>query len=293
MNPPTSNARSDRARRRAACIVAPIAGLIVTTLALTGCSDAALPQDTPEATIQTAGRLIQDNNAKKLPRLIDAESPEMRRLLDRFGVLLGNVQTLAAEAQRAFPDEAAKLRTSAEAAAKTQASHPKAQSGLAGLLGPMAGGQRGRGPDKAREQAAQDLVKRLFTDPYAWLRDNSGRLTTTPLSDDAVGLMWDGKPIVPGIGITMTRHDGKWYFAIPQNIPVVSGYLPHDENGFKVWGSLIVIVDNTVKELIADLRAGRVRTLDELSRKAGEKAFIPIAIGFYAVSRLNEPETAK
>jgi hypothetical protein len=262
-------------------------------VALGGCSDPSLPQDTPEATIQTASRLIQDNNARKLPRLIDAESPDMRRLLDRFGVLLGNIQTLAAEAQRAFPDETAKLRASAEETAKTQASNPKAQSGLAGLLGPMAGGQRGRGPDKAREQAAQDLVKRLFTDPYAWLRDNSGRLTTTPLSDDAVGLMWDGKPIVPGIGITMTKRDGKWYFAIPQNVPVVSAYLPRDENGFKVWGSLIVIIDNTVKELIADLRGGRVRTLDELSRKAGEKAFIPIAIGFYAVSKLNVAETPK
>lgn len=268
-----------------------LAATLSLSAALGGCSDPSMPQDTPEATIQTASRLIQDNNAKKLPRLIDAESPDMRRLLDRFGVLLGNIQTLAAEAQRAFPDEAAKLRASAEQAAKTQASNPKAQSGLAGLLGPMAGGQRG--PNKAREQAAQDLVKRLFTDPYAWLRDNSSRLTTTPLTDDAVGLMWDGKPIVPGIGITMTKRDGKWYFAIPQNVPVVSGYLPRDENGFKVWGSLIVIVDNTVKELIADLRAGRVRTLDELSRKAGEKAFIPIAIGFYAVSKLNVAEPAK
>jgi len=262
----------------------------VACVTLAGCSDPSFPQDTPEATIQTASRLIQDNNARKLPRLIDAESPDMRRLLDRVGVLLGNIQTLAAEAQRAFPEEAAKLRASAELAAKEQAKNPKAQSGLASILGPMAGGQRNRGPDKAREQAAQDLVKRLFTDPYAWLRDNSGRLTTTPLSEDAVGLMWDGKPIVPGIGITMIKRDGKWYFAIPQNVPVVSAYLPHDENGFKVWGSLVVIVDNTVKELIADLRAGRVRTLDELSRKAGEKAFIPIAIGFFAVSKLNVNE---
>jgi len=258
---------------------------------LSACSDPAMPQDTPQATIQTASKLLQDNNARKLPRLIDAESPDMRRLLDRFGVLLGNVQTLAAEAQRAFPDEVAKLRKSAEEAAKTQATNPKAQSGLAAVFGNMGGG--GRGNNKAREQAAQDLVKRLFTDPYAWLRDNSGRLTTTPLSDDAAGLMWDGKPIIPGIGLTMIKRDDKWYFAIPTNIPVVSGYLPHDENGFKVWGSLIVIVDNTVKELIADLRNGRVRSLDELSRKAGEKAFIPIAIGFFAVSKLNEPEKPK
>ncbi|MDX2119169.1 MAG: hypothetical protein SFY96_13395 [Planctomycetota bacterium] len=266
-------------------------GILLTTL-LGACSDPSMPQDSPEATIKTASKLIQDNKAKLLPRLIDADSPDMRRLLDRFGVLLGNVQTLAAEAQRAFPDEVKKLRESAEQSAKAAANNPKAQSGLASLFGGMGGGQGGnrRGPDKEREKAAQDLVNRLFTDPYAWLRDNADRLSTTPLSEDAVGLLWDGKPIIPGIGLTMTRRDGKWYFAVPQNIPLVSAYLPHDANGYKVWGSLIVIVDNMVKELIADLRAGRVRTLDELSRKAGEKAFIPMAIGFYAVSRLNEPE---
>jgi len=264
---------------------------VVATL-LSACSDPSMTQDTPQATIQTASRLVQENKAKFLPRLIDADEPDMRRLLDRFGVLLGNVQTLAAEAQRAFPEEVKKLRDSAAESAKAAAANPKAQSGLSALFGGMAGGSMGgrRGPDKAREQAAQDLLKRLFADPYAWLRDNAQRLSTTPISEGVEGLQWDGKPVIPGVGLMMTRRDGKWYFAVPRNAPLVGPYLPHDANGYKVWGSLIVIVDNTVKELIADLRAGRVRSLEELSGRAGEKAFIPIAIGFFAISKLNEPE---
>ena len=246
-----------------------------------GCSDD-YGQDTPEQTIRTAKMLVEKGKAKQLSTLIYAENENWRKLMRRTGVFLGNIQALGNELEIAFPKEVGELRERA----KTAAAEGKATS-LVGVLSKQAmGGRRKRPSEKERaemEQAMQDAMKRLFADPYAWLKEADGRLTTVPVNDNTAALMWDGQTVMPPLGMIMRKaEDGKWYFVLPTNLPGVNQFMPKTEKEFRLWGSIITTFDNVVIDLTKDVREKRLTNFEMVSMKAGEKAFIPAAMTFAA-----------
>ena len=246
-----------------------------------GCSDD-YGQDTPEQTIRTAKMLVEKGKAKQLSTLIYAENENWRKLMRRTGVFLGNIQALGNELETAFPKEVGALRERA----KTAAAEGKATS-LVGVLSKQAmGGRRKRPSEKERaemEQAMQDAMKRLFADPYAWLKEADGRLTTVPVNDNTAALMWDGQTVMPPLGMIMRKaEDGKWYFVLPTNLPGVNQFMPKTEKEFRLWGSIITTFDNVVIDLTKDVREKRLTNFEMVSMKAGEKAFIPAAMTFAA-----------
>ncbi len=246
-----------------------------------GCSDD-YGQDTPDQTIRTAKMLVEKGKAKQLSTLIYAENENWRKLMRRTGVFLGNIQTLGNELEMAFPKEVGELRERA----KTAAAEGKATS-LVGVLSKQAmGGRRKRPSEKERaemEQAMQDAMKRLFADPYAWLKEADGRLTTVPVNDNTAALMWDGQTVMPPLGMIMKKaEDGKWYFVLPTNLPGVNQFMPKTEKEFRLWGSIITTFDNVVIDLTKDVREKRLTNFEMVAMKAGEKAFIPAAMTFAA-----------
>jgi hypothetical protein len=147
------------------------------------------------------------------------------------------------------------------------------------------------GDDSAR-QAFDNALKGLFADPYGWVRESEKRLTTTFLTDTSVALLWDEKPILPPIGMVMRRDDkdGRWYFALPTNLPGVSNFMPKTKEQFEIFGGLIKVFDQVVVDLRNDIDEGRLTTLDEVSRAAGEKTFLPAALTVFAYARLTESQ---
>lgn len=255
-----------------------------------GCEDKSkYSQATPEATIATARLMVEEGKAKRLGDLIYAENPEMRAFLSRTGVLLGNLQKLGVAVQQKFPNDVAKLKADLEDAAKKGKS-----TSLFGQLAQQAM-PRGRRPNmdttKARD-AFDDALKSLLADPYAFLREGEQRLTTEYLTDDSVSLRWDNKPIMAPIGMRMKLgDDGKWYFALPTNIPGASAFLPKTKEEYEILGGLIEVFDNMVVDLIGDVENGRVTSLDSLARSAGEKAFLPAVMVMFAYSKGVEQRT--
>jgi hypothetical protein len=257
-------------------------------------------RDTPEATIASVRRVVQQGRADKLGQFIYADSKDMRRLLNRFGVLLGNVQKLGEAVQEKFPKEVAELKAKAADAA---------QSGKAtSLIGQMTSQMRqGRGqrkpPDPAQAQAAKDAfndsIKNLFADPYGWVAQSETRLTTEFLTDDSVALQWDGQPVMAPLGMIMKKDtDGKWYFVLPTGLPVINNFMPHTPEQFQIWGSLITVFDKTVIDLTKEVKSGRLRSLEDVSRKAGEMALPPamivmLAMGEYEQAKKREANGGK
>ena len=263
--------------------------LLLWALVLPACSRK-LPRDTPEATIASARMVVEAGKAGQLSDFIYADSEDMKKLLRRTGKFLDNIQALGTAVQERFPDDVAKLKAQAEqqaAAGKSQGLLTLLSQNMGGNMGPPS---RRRNADPKREQETREAleasIKRLFADPYAFLRESEGKLTTMKLSDNAAALMWDGKPILPPLGMTMQKgDDDRWYFVLPTNAPGISSVMPKSKDQFQMLGGIIQILDNVAIDLRKDVVQGRVGTMDDLARKAGEKAFLPAVIGFYAYGK--------
>ncbi|MCX5688210.1 MAG: hypothetical protein NTV94_00200, partial [Planctomycetota bacterium] len=182
----------------------------------------------------------------------------------------------------------------AEAAAK----EGKATSLVAQLSSQMRPG-RGRSktaaavaPDDSARDAFDAALKNLFADPYAWINESEKRLSTTFLTDDSVALLWDEKPILPPIGIVMKKDskDGRWYFMLPTNLPGVGNFFPKTKEQYEIFGGLIKVFDQVMVDLRLDIQSGKLTSLDEVSRSAGEKTFLPAALTVFAYSRLTETQ---
>ena len=228
-------------------------------------------QATPTDVIRSAAQMVKDNRADLLPNLLYAENDEMRRLYRALGTFLKHTQELAQSLQTKFPEEVNKLKKQGEEAAK------KGQATtLFGQLG----------------QAFNAALKRIFVDPYGSLDDGVERLSTTPINDDVAAIMVDGKPMLAPLGLTMRRvkTDDReiWAVVPPLNIPGVANFVPKTKEEFQIWGSLIKTFDNVVVDLTKDVNSGAMKSLDDVSKKAGEKAFIPAAMTVFAYTQAME-----
>jgi hypothetical protein len=267
-----------------------LAALLVCALVypLVGCSSPG-PGETPEETIRAIRETIMEGRADRLGDFIYADDPEMRRLLKRVGVFLGNLQKLGASVQARFPDEVSALRAQAEAAAK----EGRATSFLSQMMLQREGRRRRPSAEQAEQagrarSAFDEFMKSLLADPYGWVEKAEERLTTEFLTDDSVAMLWDGKPILPPLGMTMRRgEDDLWYVVLPTGAPGVSNFMPRTKEQYQIFGSLVATFDNVVIDLRKEVEEGRVGNLEELSRKAGEKAFLPVAAVVFAYEKYN------
>lgn len=263
---------------------------LVSAAVVVGCSREP-DRSTPEATIRAARLAVERGDARRIGAYIYSENEDTRRLMARLGVFLGNVQKLGNAIQEKFPEQVAEMKAKAEQAAKDG----KTTSLLAQLSSqfrPQRGRNRASGPPPSDTRTLFDeALKNLFADPYGWLEESEARLTTTYLTDNSVAMLWDEQPILPPIGMVMKKgEDGLWYFLLPTNLPGVSNFMPKTKEQFEIFGGIIVVFDNVVLDLTEDVRSGKLRSLDDVSRKAGEKAFIPAAMMVFAYSKLNETQ---
>lgn len=279
-----------------------VAVLALAAALATGCSDRDYSQKTPDDVIRTAKLMVERGEARKLGGLIYAENEEMRKVLNNVGVLMGNLQRLGRAVSENFPQDVNQLKTRAKEAADSG----KATS-LLSQIAAQAGGNQGRVSRRAardperwrreqrqREEQFGDSLKMLFADPYGFLDQSAGRISTMPLTDDTAAVLWDGKTVLPPLGVVMRRDaDGKWYVVPPINIPGFANFLPQTPQEYKVFGALIAIINNVIVDLARDVREKRITDIDDLSRKAGEKAFMPAAMGYVAYSKMLEDRRKK
>jgi hypothetical protein len=226
-----------------------------------------------------------------------AENPDMRKLLNTLGRMTGHLEELAKEINTRYPQETAELAKKAEEAAKQGKS--TSLIGQLGQQGRRQGGRRNRTakpserPGERQEQREQfdDAITRLFADPYSFLRDNQGRLTTAYLTDDSVALLWDGKPVLQPIGMVMNKaEDGKWYFVLPTNTPGISGFMPKTPEQYKLMGQMVAVLDKVVIDLRKEVASGQHSSLESVSRRAGEMTFLPAVLTFYAYTKLRDEQ---
>ncbi len=288
----------DRRAGRGVGFVSGIAICVMLVISACGRNDG-YSQGTPDAVIRTAKLMVERGDAARLHELLYAENDDMRGLLKRLGRTLGHLQELGTEIGAAFPKEIADLKAQTEAAAKKGKAtgllqQIASQTGMGG-----GGGFGGRGrpklsqkDQKEREELFNSAIKRLFADPYGFLEDTQGRLTTAEISDDLAAILWDNAPVLPPVGLTMRHHtaeDGmRWSVVLPLNLPFLANYAPRTRDEYKVLGSMVKTFDNAIVDLTKDIKAKKIASLDQVSKRAGEKLFVPAVMTVYAYSKVVE-----
>ncbi len=265
-----------------------VIGLVASLALLVSCEKRPVTysQATPDAVVASARAMLKAGETKRFQELIYAEDDLERAFLVRVGNLMGHLQELAVEIQAKFPEEMKKLQAEAEAKAKAAAKRGDA-TGAGAMVNQLMAAGRQTSRDQ-RESIAQDLITEIFTDPYGWIEDQSGRLTTEMVTDDQAALLLDGKAILPPVGLSMRLVGDKWYVVLPLNLPLISKYRPRTMPEWNMWASLVKIFDNAIIELRDEVRKGEVVGFSDVSRKAGEKIFMPAALAFVAVSKYYE-----
>lgn len=286
-------------RLRLVTVLGRAAALVLLAAASAGCRDRGYSQATPEAVLVTARLMVENGDARRLSELLYADSPQMRRLLKDAGRTLGLLEELGRAVQQRFPKEVESLRAEAAEAARSG----QASSFVGRVVGAAGQGRRARlDPAAAQEarSAFDRMIKELFADPYAWLSRNADRLraTTDGMPDGMAAIQWDSnpdsdderdwKPVLPPLGVAMKLDGGRWYVLLPTGVPGASAVVPKTPEEWEIASSLLEAVDNMLIDLRRDVASGRVGSLDDVARSAGEKAFIPVALGMMAYSKAME-----
>ena len=253
--------------------------------------DPVYSQSSPDALVASAKAMVAAGRADKLHTLIYADDIYMKAFMARLGKLLGHTQELALELKRAFPADIEKFKKDAEQQA-LRAIKNGTPTGPAAFLNQLTSGVR-KGSQKEREDSFTDLVRTIFADPYGWLEESSGRLSTQSINDDMAALMWDGKGILPPLGVAMRKDGDKWFLLLPLNVPVISKFLPKTKEEWSMFASVVKIFDNAIIDLTADVKLGKVRSFNDVARKAGEKIVMPGAIAFIAIGKHYEHKFQK
>lgn len=286
---------------------------------LGACSRAPSAYDasTPDAVLDSAQRMIRSGEADRLADLIYAENDQMRSFLNQFALLFASLQKLGVSVDRRFPEELRQFREQADLAAAAGRSNPiLAQLSAAARSGRSSGGTFGtaginregltldtgaparpqrRPPMNApsprtesERQRVNEIIKSLLVDPYRWLDEGRDRLGTISINDDTVALTWDGHPILPPFGLSLTRQEGRWFLVPPTSYPGINRIMPRSDDEWFIWGSMIRTLQQVVDDLNTDVDSGRIRNLTDLADTAVEKTAIPALLIFFAYSNLVE-----
>ncbi|MCH9057720.1 MAG: hypothetical protein IIB55_03725 [Planctomycetes bacterium] len=270
--------------RRTGTCIARTAVLLAIAAWAGGCEE--YSQDSAQAVVQSARQMVAEGRADRLPTLIYAESKRERRVLREVGSLLGHVQDLAVAVNEAFPAEVAALRARAEAAAKDG----RASSTIAGWFTGRSTGNRAGNRAGNPQQVLSDVFAGIMADPFGWLEQNETRLGTEYVAQDTEALTWDGRAILPPLGVLLKRQEGKWYVLLPTHMPAVQRMMPDNEEFWAALPELVHVVDNMIVDLTRDVRERKVRDLEALSEQAGKRAFVPMMIAAYALGKSAQAE---
>jgi len=259
------------------CIASVLA--VVFALVFPGCDrKREYAQSSPDDVIASAVEMVTNDEAARLTTLIYAESPEMRQVLGQLGVLMGNLQKLAKTCAARWPDEYAKLQQQAVEQAQSSGGSLLSALGSGGRRRGGGGGGGGGGREDANPDQMRAALNALLADPFGWIQRSATRLSTVKTSDDTAGVLLDGQPAIPLVGLPMKLDQGRWYVAIPTSVPPLNQAWPKTRAQWAILGAMIKTTDQAVVALNADVKSGKVGSVQQLVDTFQEKAIFPLMI---------------
>lgn len=244
MNPRLVRPRLLLRSPRAACRAGLVAAMAA---AVFGC-EANLETGTPEATLDTAMRLVEEGRIERLPSLIhlDArpityadgvtEASAIEDVRGKLSDMLGQLARVSSKLKERFPGDFE---------SEGQAVRRIAQGGDFGAR-----------------------VSEIILDPFAFLREQRDRLAAEDLGDGTAALSLDDEPVAGGF-VSMVETDDGWRFTVPIELARASEFWPESRHEWAVIASMMLAIENSLDEFEGQIDAGDFRDLDHAGERVG------------------------
>lgn len=121
---------------------------------------------------------------------------------------------------------------------------------------------------KGKKASFRDMAVAAIANPGAWLIAQRGLLTTTDLGDGTAALSYDSQPIFAG-ALTLIETPQGWRIRIPVELVRSSKYWPDSRDEWSVVASMMLAIENALKDFERDLNNGSIRNLDAASARVG------------------------
>ena len=144
---------------------------------------------------------------------------------------------------------------------------------------------------KGKKASTRDLAIAAIANPAAWLTAQRALITTTDLGDGTAALSFDGQPIFAG-ALTLLQTDNGWRIRFPVELVRSSKYWPDSREEWAVVASMMLAVENALKDFERDLNSGAIKNLDAASSRIGRLIGESVAAQsiIYAMMKRDEDE---
>ncbi len=213
-----------------------------------GCKKPKFNTSTPEDMLDAATEMVAQNHAEYLPTLLDiparditfddgvTEASAIDEVKLKAGDMLARLVRVAGELRDRFPKQVDKE--------------------IKIVLG------------KGRNASVRDIAIAAIADPAAWLTAQRALLTATDLGDETAALNFDGQPIFAG-ALTLTQTSDGWRVRFPIELVRSSKYWPDSREEWAIVASMMLAVENALKDFERDLNSGSIKNLDAASSRVG------------------------
>ena len=213
-----------------------------------GCKKPKFNTSTPEDMLDAATEMVAQNHAEYLPTLLDiparditfddgvTEASAIDEVKLKAGDMLARLVRVAGELRDRFPKQVDKE--------------------IKIVLG------------KGRNASVRDIAVAAIADPAAWLTAQRALLTATDLGDETAALNFDGQPIFAG-ALTLTQTSDGWRVRFPIELVRSSKYWPDSREEWAIVASMMLAVENALKDFERDLNSGSIKNLDAASSRVG------------------------
>ncbi len=213
-----------------------------------GCKKPKFNTSTPEDMLDAATEMVAQNHAEYLPTLLDiparditfddgvTEASAIDEVKLKAGDMLARLVRVAGELRDRFPKQVDKE--------------------IKIVLG------------KGRNASVRDIAIAAIADPAAWLTAQRALLTATDLGDETAALNFDGQPIFAG-ALTLTQTSDGWRVRFPVELVRSSKYWPDSREEWAIVASMMLAVENALKDFERDLNSGSIKNLDAASSRVG------------------------
>ena len=213
-----------------------------------GCKKPKFNTSTPEDMLDAATEMVAQNHAEYLPTLLDiparditfddgvTEASAIDEVKLKAGDMLARLVRVAGELRDRFPKQVEKE--------------------IKIVLG------------KGRNASVRDIAVAAIADPAAWLTAQRALLTATDLGDETAALNFDGQPIFAG-ALTLTQTAEGWRVRFPIELVRSSKYWPDSREEWAIVASMMLAVENALKDFERDLNSGSIKNLDAASSRVG------------------------
>lgn len=216
--------------------------------AVLGCKKPKFNTSTPEDMLDAATEMVVKNQAQYLPTLLDipardvtfddgvTEASAIEEVKTKAGDMLARLVRVAGELRDRFPKQVEKE--------------------IKIVL------------SKGRKASVRDIAIAAIADPATWITAQRALLSATDLGDETASLQFDGQPIFAG-ALTLTQTSDGWRVRFPVELVRSSKYWPDSREEWAVVASMMLAVENALKDFERDLNSGAIKNLDAASSRVG------------------------